>query len=184
MANETFESIAVRVRRRFGGPETDVLRYQPLVDPALRALAYEVGSSPNLNNWLQTDRATATVTLDADGVADLTALIAAPRILLECLPYGDIFLPVAYGNKQPFRLVANLGQLDLAGAYDGIIYRACLTGSELFTRSPDGNQTPLAGDISFSTTYWPTLAQLPDALVERLVMGPWWQEMARDKDAA
>jgi hypothetical protein len=184
MSTETFESIAVRVRRRFGGPESDVLKYQPLVDVALRALAYEVGSNPNLNNWLQTDRATTTVTLDAAGVADLTALIASPRIILECLPYGDIFPPAAYLNTQPFRLVENLGQLNLASAYDGVIFKACVTGFELFTKSADNNQTPLEGEISFSTTYWPTLAQLPDALVERLVMGPWWQEMARDKDAA
>jgi len=47
-------------------------------------------ADPNLRNWLLTNPATTTVALDANGVANLTALIATPRILLECLKYGEI----------------------------------------------------------------------------------------------
>lgn len=179
MSSETHESIAIRVRRRLNGPETDTLRFQPLVDVALRRLAYDVGISANVENWLQTDKASTTVTLDGDGVADLTDLIDDPRIILECLHYGEIYPPVASGITQPFRLVNNFGQLQLPSAYDPMFLRACLEGTNLITKSVDG-VTPLSGDISLSTTYWPTLAQLPDSLVERLVFHDYWLGVQSD----
>lgn len=161
------------VRRRFNGPETDTLRFQPLVDTALRRLAYDVGISANVENWLQTDKATTVATLDGDGVADLSALITSPRILLETLPFGEIYPPVSSGITQPFRLVNNFGQLQLPSAYDSMFLRACLEGTNLITRSQDG-VTPLSGDISLSVTFWPDLTTLPDSLVERLVFHPYW----------
>jgi hypothetical protein len=164
------------VRRRFNLPEGAELQFIPLVDPALRQLAYDVARDPSLRDWLLTDPATTTATLDADGVADLEPLIEDPRILLECLQYGDIYPPVASGYPtQPFRLVDNVGLLQLSGGYDSLILKAAVSGHTLKTKSPDGNATPLVGDISFNVNYWPTLAQLPEMLVEKLVWGNWWQ---------
>ena len=179
--SETAETIAIRVRRKLGLPESAALSLQPLVDVAIRRLAYDIARNSNVENYLQTNPATTTVTLDGSGTADLTALVANPRILLDCLKWGDIFPPAGYDSTQPFRLVDNLAQLRLAGAYDALVYHACLSGTSLFTRSPDNNLTPLAGIISFSVTYWPTIAQLPDSLVERLINHPFWlgQEVQR-----
>lgn len=176
--------IAELVRRRFNGPEGDELRYLPLVDSALRQLAYDVAEDPNLRHWLMTDPASTTAILTS-GVADLTALVTSPRILLECLQYGEIFPPVAVGySTQPFRLVANVAQLLLAGAYDSLVFKACLDGDNLRTRSADNNVTPIAGTISFRVPYWPTITQLPEPLVENLVWGPYWQTEVRSENAA
>lgn len=167
--------IAQLVLRRFGGEQGDELKYIPLVDPALRQLAYDVARDPSLRDWLLTDPATATATLDANGVADLEDLIEDPRILIECLSLGDIYPPIADGYPtQPFRLINNVGALQLSGGYDALVLKAAVSGHTLETKSPDGNVTPLAGDISFSVPYWPTLTQLPEMLVEKLVWGPYW----------
>lgn len=176
MADLNHSDVAELVRRRFNGPEGDELRYIPLVDSALRQLAYDVARDPNLRNWLMTDQATTTAILDADGVADLTTLITTPRILLECLQYGEIFPPVnANYSTQPFRMIDNEGAGQLAGAYDSLVYKAWLHGTDLHTRSGDSNVTPLVGSISFSVPYWPTIAQLPNSLVQKLVWGNYWQ---------
>lgn len=177
MADFNHSDIAEMVRRRFNGPEGDELRYIPLVDSALRQLAYDVARDSQLRNWLLTDPDTATATLDADGVADLSALITAPRILLECLQYGEIRPPVdANYSTQPFRMIENSGMGLLAGNYDSLVYKCWLEGTSLFTKSGDGNATPLVGDISFRVPYWPTIAQLPNALVQKLVWGPYWTD--------
>lgn len=177
MSTLDHSAIAQMVLRRFNGPQTDELRYIPLVDSALRQLAYDVAKDPSLRQWLMTDPATTTATLDGDGVADLTALIASPRILLECIQYGDIFPPVDPNySTQPFRLVENIGQLQLAGAYDALVFKATVDGFKLKTKSGDANVTPLVGDISFQVPYWPSISQLPEALVENLVWGPWWTD--------
>lgn len=177
VADLNHSDIAELVRRRFNGPEGDELRYIPLVDPALRQLSYDVARDPGLRHWLMTDPTTTTATLDGNGVADLTALIADPRILLECLQYGNIFPPVNVSlgySTQPFRLIDNTGQMQLAGNYDALVFKATLDGFELKTKSADNNATPLAGTISFEVPYWPTLAQLPNSLVQKLVWGNYW----------
>ena len=163
------------VRRRFNGPEGDEIRYIPLVDSALRQLAYDVAKDPSTRQWLMTDPSTTTATLDGDGIADLSTLITTPRILLECLQYGDIFPPVnpAYPT-QPFRLVDQTGMIQLAGNYDALVLKATVDGHTLKTKSPDNNATPLVGTISFQVPYWPTIAQLPEPLVEDLVWGNYW----------
>ena len=175
MSTLNASDIAELVRRRFNGPEGDELRYIPLVDPALRQLSYDVARDPSLRNWLMTDPLTTTVTLDADGVADLTDLIEDPRILLECLQYGEIRPPVSVSySTQPFRMIDNSGMGLLAGNYDSLVYKCYLDGVLLRTKSGDSNATPLAGVMSFQVPYWPTIAQLPNALVQKLVWGPWW----------
>lgn len=177
MSNLNASDIAELVRRRFNGPEGDELRYIPLVDSALRQLAYDVAKDPSLRQWLMTDPSTTTATLDADGVADLTALIADPRILLECIGFGDVFPPVDPNySTQPFRLVDNIGQLQLAGCYDALVLKATVDGFKFKTKSGDANATPLVGDISFAVPFWPRLSDLPESLVEQLVWGPYWQD--------
>lgn len=180
----TTSDICESVRRRFGLPEGDALRFQPLVNPALRRLAYDVAKDSSLRDWLITDPSMTTTTLDGNGVADLTALIANPRILLECLKYGDILPPVGYPSTQPFRMIATTGQGQLSGAYDALVYKCFLNGVLLGTKSPDNNVTPLAGVISFQVPYWPTLVQLPEPLIERLVNGPYWLEPLIAKENA
>lgn len=176
MSDLGYSDIAEMVRRRYALPEGAELQFIPLVDPALRQLSYDVAKDPNLRHWLMTDPASTTVTLDAEGVADLTDLIADPRILLECLQYGDIYPPVNPDySTQPFRLVDNFGQFQLPGNYDSLVLKASLDGFKLRTKSPDNNVTSLVGDISFQVNYWATLPQLPETLVEHLVWGPYWQ---------
>lgn len=162
------------VRRRFGLPEGGELAFMPLVDPALRRLAYDVAKDPSLRDWMLTDPTSAIATLDANGVADLSPLIVSPRILLECLSYGDIYPPVdpSYPTL-PFRMVES-GHLQLAGAYDALVLKCSLNGTSLHTKSPDNNATPLVGDISFQVPFWATLPQLAEPLVQKLVDGPYW----------
>lgn len=175
MADLNHSDVAELVRRRFNGPEGDELRYIPLVDPALRQLSYDVARDPDLRHWLMTDPTTTTATLDAEGIADLTALITSPRILLECLQYGEILPPVnANYSTQPLRMIDNDGMGQLSGAYDGLVYKCWLSGTDLHTRSGNGNETPLVGDLRFSVPYWATIAQLPNALVQKLVWGNYW----------
>lgn len=175
MADLNHSDIAELVRRRFNGPEGDELRYIPLVDPALRQLSYDVAADPALRNWLLTPRTTTTAALDADGVANLTALIASPRILIECLQYGDIYPPASSGITQPMRMIDNSGMGQLQGPYDSLVLKCWLEGTELHTRSADGNVTPLSGSLEFEVPYWPTLTQLPNSLVQKLVWGNYWQ---------
>ncbi len=174
MATDTHESICIRVRRRFNRPETDTLGLQPLVDVALRRLCYDLAMDPATRNWVLTDPATTTLTLDADGSVSLAPLIASPRILLECVELGEITPPSGYPSTQPFRFVKNSSQGQLAGCYDSIVYKAWIEGSRLYTKSGDNNATPLAGDIALSVPYWQTLQQLDQSLVERLVFHTYW----------
>jgi hypothetical protein len=175
MSSLNASDIGELVRRRFNGPEGDELRYIPLVDSALRQLAYDVAKDPGMRSWLLSDPTTAIATLDANGIADLTPLIEnSPRILLECLCYGDVHPDPSWASQQPLRQVPEMGQGLLAGAYDGLIYHYWLEGYFLNTRSPDNNATPLVGTISFRTPRWPTLAELPEALVQKLVWGNYW----------
>lgn len=180
----TVSDLCEMVRRRFGLSEDDALRFQPLVDPALRRLSYDVARNPNERNWLMSDPATTTALLDADGVANLTTLITSPRILLECLKYGEIYPPADPDYPtQPFRLVDNPARLQLAGAYDGLVLKACVDGLSLRTKSPDNNLNPLVGTISFRVNYWATLLQLPEPLIQKLVDGPYWAPNTEKKNA-
>lgn len=175
MSDLNHSDVAELVRRRFNGPEGDELRYIPLVDSALRQLSYDVAYDPTLRHWLLTVRADTTVTMDANGVADLGDLITDPRILLECLHLGNIFPPTNTNySTQPMRMIDNAGSGQLQGAYDSLVYKCWLEGTNLHTRSGDSNATPLVGDISFSVSYWPTIAQLPNSLVQKLVWGNYW----------
>lgn len=174
MSTLNASDIAELVRRRFNGPEGDELRYIPLVDPALRQLSYDVARDQHLRHWLFTPRSTTTVTLDADGVADLTDLIDDPRILLECLRYGNIYPPAAALSTQPMRMIDNAGQGQLQGAYDSLVYKCWLEGADLHTRSGDGNVTPLTGDLALEVNFWATLPQLPESLIDYLVWGNYW----------
>lgn len=174
MSSFTAPDIAEMVRRRFALPEGAELQFVPLVDPALRQLSYDLSRDPDWRDWIETDPATTTATLDADGVADLTALIADPRILLECFGWGDIMPPSGYPSTQPFRMIANSGAGQLSGGYDSLVYKCWLQGTSLHTKSPDNNVTPLVGDISFSVAHWVTLDELSEPLVQRLVYGDYW----------
>ena len=187
MADVSVSDVCEMVRRRFNLPEGDELRFMPLVDPALRQLAYDVARDPSLRNYLMTDADTVTATLDADGIADLSTLVnTSPRILLECLCYGDVHPDPSWASQQPLREVSEMGQGLLAGAYDSLVYHYWLEGMNLNTRSPDNNVTPLVGTISFRTPYWPTLDQLPNSLVQKLVWGPYWADtpLTEAKNAA
>lgn len=177
MADASVSDVCEMVRRRFNLPEGAELQFMPLVDPALRALSYDVARDPALRNWLMTDPDTTTAVLDADGVADLTTLVGNPRILLECLSYGEIRPPVNVNySTQPFRMIDNQGAGEIQGAYDSLVYKAWLDGVKLHTKSSDNNVIPLVGTISFSVPYWATLTQLPNTLVQKLVWGPYWSD--------
>lgn len=174
MSALTHNDIAEMVRRRFNGPDGDVLRYVPLVDSAIRHLAYDVAADPNLSHWLLTDPATTTAVLDANGVANLTALIANPRILLECLRYGEVMPPVNDSYPQlPLRMLDHEGQGMLKGIFDRLQGKYWLSGKFLHTKRI--SNAYMAGSISFETGYWPTLDQLPEALIHNLVHGNYWQ---------
>ena len=166
---ETHETIAVRVRRHLGLPESATVALQPLVDVILRRLCLDLAKEPHNRHWILTDPATTTVALSA-GVADLSSLITSPRIILEGLCYGEIYPPSGYTSTLPFHLVEHSGQGQLAGAYDGIQYDAWLVGSSLHTRGED----TLVGTISLAVPYWPTIAQLNGSLTDRLVLHPDW----------
>lgn len=144
----------------------------PLVDPALRRLAYDVAKDPSLRDWMLTDPTATTATLDANGVADLSALITTPRILLECLKYGNIY-PDPSDSTLPFRMVES-EHLLLSSAYDALVLKCAVSGTTLRTKSSDGNVTPLVNPISLRVPYWATLPQLAEPLVQKLVDGPYW----------
>jgi hypothetical protein len=174
MSALTNADIAELVRRRFHGPPGDELRYLPLVDSALRQLAYDCAHQGDYQQYVMSDPATTTATLDADGIADLLPLMDDPRILLECLYIGDVHPDPSWDSQQPLRQANSMGQGLLSGNYDALIYHYWLEGTDLNTRSPDNNVTPLVGTISFRTAYWPTMDQLPELLVEKLVWGHYW----------
>lgn len=183
MSALTHNDIGEMVRRRFNGPPEDVLRYVPLVDSALRDLAYEVAANHQMRHWLLTDPASTTVALDANGVADLSPLITSPRILLECLKYGNIFPPVntAYPT-QPFRMIDNPGQGLVKGMFDSLQPKCWMEGVFLHTKRV--RNAFMSGSIALEVPYWPTLAQLPEPLVHKLVHGNYWQAATPEKDAA
>lgn len=163
MSTLTNAEIAVLVRRRMGTPVSDRLRYAPLINSALLLLARDVAKDKHRRHLMLTDPATTTVTLDGSGVANLTALIASPRILLPELHYGQIFDP---SNPNP---LVERQQSTRAGNWDTIYLHYRLDGVLLRTQSTDNNATPLVGPLTLAVPYWSSLALLNDQLVEPLV---------------
>lgn len=173
MSALTHKDIAEIIRRRFNGPDGDELRYVPLVDPAIRHLAMDVAADPGMRHWLLTNPTTTTVVLDANGVANLSPLVTTPRILLEYLKCGEILPPVGVGYPtQPFQMIDNSGQGQLKGIFDSLQPKCWLGGNLLYTKMVNG--AFMVGPISFEVSYWPTLLQLPDTLIHRLVHGDYW----------
>lgn len=164
MSTLSYEQVAILVRRRTGGREEERLRYVPLVDEGLRRLAYRVARDSRLRNYLLTDPVTTTATLDGNGVADLSTLLTTPRILLECLEYGQINHS---SSSYQFQWRQSSEQGNLRGAADSLWLRCWLVGTKLYTKGL-GNSV-LTGSISLAVAYVPTLAQLPELLVEMLV---------------
>lgn len=162
----TEDQIAVLVRRRAGLPETARLRIIPLVEMGLRRLAKHVAERQNLRHWLLTNQATTTAALDANGVVDLSDIDLTHHVLIECLRYGRIYHE---SSVYPLQWVSTPSQGALGGIFDTIFLHCWLEGTMLYTRSSDGNATPLTGNLSFAVPFWPALSALPDALNELLV---------------
>ncbi len=133
-----------------------------LCDDAILRSARACAADAALRPYVLTDPATTTAPLDASGVAGLTALVRDPRVLLDLLNFGEITHP---DLDFPLRPLATSAQGALASALDALIGKYWIEGSSLYTRSTDGNQTPLSGSLALRVPYWPTLAQYPDALV-------------------
>lgn len=165
MSSLTAQDIGVKIRRRLGAPVSDRLRYHPLIDDALyRLVARKVAPAKRLRPLLLTDPAAATVTL-VDGAADLSALVASDRILVACLRYGRI---THASYSYALRLLESADQGALPNALDGMFPKCWLVGTTLHT-SLDAEGNALTGDLALAVPYWPTLAQLPESLVESLV---------------
>lgn len=162
MSALTAAEIAIKIRRRMNAPVSDRLRYHPLINDALLLLAREVAGDKSRRHLMLTDKATTTVVLAA-GVADLTALIASPRILVDKLDCGEIYDP---SNPNP---LVRRQQGARPGNWDSIYLHYVLDGVKLKTQSSDNNVTPLIGPLSLAVPYWATLALLQEQLVPALV---------------
>lgn len=166
----TTNDVCARVRARLKRlvPVEDIPRVDFLimnhVPPALEDLARKVAYDANKRHLLLTAPSTTTAALNASGVADLSALIANPRVLLDCLKYGTIYPPAGSPSTQPFRVLEHAGQGRLRGVYDALVYKCWVEGSQLHTKSANNNVTPLAGNISFAVPRIPGLPDVPFAL--------------------
>jgi len=69
-------------------------------------------------------------------------------------------------------MIDNTGQGQLKGMFDSLQPKCWLGGSFLYTKMV--NSAFMVGSISLEVSYWPTLAQLPDQLVHKLVHGDYW----------
>lgn len=159
----TEKEIAIKIRRRMGWAVAERLRVHPLIDDALLLLSRDAAKDANRRKLFLTDRDTTTVALDVDGVADLTALIASPRIIIDCLHYGEIYDP---SSVNP---LVERQQGTRQGNYDDIYLHYVLDGVKIRTQSADNNVTPLDGPLSLAVVKWVTLAGLAEQEVERLV---------------
>lgn len=157
------EEVGILVAKRLDADPADVLRFVPLVPGGLLRAVRKCAARPRLRHHVLTDRASVTVALDGSGVANLSALVASPRIQLDLLKYGEIYHS---SSPYPLRLLETAGQGQFAGSNDALFLKCWLVGSKLYTRSADNNTTPLSGSLSLAVPYWMTLAQLPEALVE------------------
>jgi hypothetical protein len=168
MSALTAQDIAVKIRRRLDAPVSERLRFHALIDDGLYRLAvHKVAPSKVLRPLLLTDPTAATLTLDADGAGDLSALVTSDRILVECIQFGRIKYD-AEGYDFDLRKLEESDHGALANALDVLFGKYWLEGTSLKTRGTDGK--PLASaELTLAVPYWPTLAQLPESLVERLV---------------
>jgi hypothetical protein len=162
------EQVGLLVRRRLGLPPATRLRFVPLIPAALLRTVEKCAARDDLRHWVLTDKATTTAALDGSGVAGLSTLVTTPRIQLHLLRYGNIYHA---DSTFPLRPLEEAAHGQLAGALDTMFLRYWLEGTNLCTRSADGNTTPLSGPLSFAVPYWMTLAQLPEALVEKEQVG-------------
>lgn len=159
----TEAEIAIKIRRRMNAPVSDRLRYHPLINDALLLLSRESAKDKERRQLYLTDRNTITVALDGSGVANLTALIASQRILVDCLHYGEMYDP---SNPNP---LVQRRQGSRPGNYDNSYLHYVLDGVKVRTQSTDNNVTPLTGPLSLAVAKWVTLGELAEQEVERLV---------------
>lgn len=166
MAEISYEGVGVKVRRRMNAPETTVLRVQPLIDDALLLLAKDIAKDTELRHLMMTDAATE-LTLDSNGVGDLTELMAVPaRVLIDCLKYGEIYHS---SNINPLVAVSR-GAANLRDNFANMYLRYYLEGVFLHTISKDNNRTTrLANKLLLTVPHWSTLLDLNQQLVEPLV---------------
>lgn len=163
MSTLTNADIAVLIRRRMNAPVSDRLRFSPLIDSALLLLSREAAKDKDRRQNFITDRETTTLDLDANGVGDLTALIASDRILLDCLRYGEMVDP---SNSNP---LVERQQGSRPGNYDSIYNHFVLDGTKVRTQSRDNNITPLVGPLNCALVKRVTLAELAEQEVPFLV---------------
>jgi hypothetical protein len=164
MSALTHKSLAVIVRHQAGLPPHERLGLQALINPTLKQLARDVALDRRSRNFLLTDPATTTVTLDANGVADLSSLVSSQKILLDRLKFGEITHP---DSDLPLDFIesSDLGGLD--GGLDELFVQCWLTGTLLYTKNTGADA--LSGDLSLAVPYIPTLLQLPEALEPKLI---------------
>lgn len=163
MSALTAKEIAIKIRRRMDAPVSDRLRYMPLIDDGLLLLSRDAAKEKDRRQFFVTDRDSTTLTLDGNGVGDLTGLITSDRVLIDCLHYGEMYDP---SNPNP---LVQRQQSTRPGNYDSIHLHYRLDGVKVRTQSSDNNQTPLAGPLSCALVRWVTLLQLAEQEVERLV---------------
>lgn len=163
MSALTAKDIAIKIRRRMNAPISDRLRYAPLIDDALLILSREAAKDSDRRQNFITDSDATTLDLDADGVGDLTTLIAAERVILDCVWRGEMFDP---SNPNP---LVERRQGSRAGNYDAIYLHYVLDGKKVRTQSSDNNVTPLVGPLNCALVKWVALPELAEDEVERLV---------------
>lgn len=163
MSALTVADISIKIRRRMNAPVSDRLRFAPLIDDALLLLSRESAKDRDRRQLYLTDINSTAITLNGDGVGDLTTLIGSQRILVPELKYGELYDP---SNPNP---LVERTQGSRPGNYDKIYLHYVLDGVKVRTQSSDNNVTPLAGPLSAAIPRWVTLAQLAEQEVERLV---------------
>lgn len=167
----TTAEAAELARRRLGWPPSMGPRIETFVPKALQKLAEYAGKHPTKRRYTFSDPATTTVTLEADGSADLTSLSDA-GLLLDLLEYGEItHLDFPGIPLVPDRSTA---QGALPGNFDQVFPHFWLVGMRIFTRSGDSNATPLVGDLSFACPQVKAVtalaSQLNDELIDQIVL--------------
>lgn len=163
MSSLTNADVSVLIRRRLGASVAERLRYVPLIESAGLRLARRIADDPMRRHLMLTDPATVTLALDGNGVGDLTTLIGNPRILPDKL--GDYGIYHA-SNQYPLHRIRNVGIARVTGNYDAMFLHYWLEGVKLHTKS--GAPAPL-DLLSLEVSYWATLAQMREELVEPLV---------------
>lgn len=162
----TEDQIGILVRRRLGTDPAEVLRYVPLVPAAIEATVRKCARRIDLRNYTLTNPAATTVALDGSGAADLSSLVADPRVMLDLLKYGRI---THASYTSPLRFLEDSTHGAFAGSLDSLFPKCWLEGATLKTRV--AGEAALSGSLGLAVPYRMTLAQLPDALVEPAGVG-------------